>query len=106
MTDDRVTKLEQRLDDLHTEHLRHKELLDAITEHIQGVLRQIELLATNLAVHSTTEADHHANRVKLLGRVAIGISGLFAVLTSIYATVSGTTLQDAVVPMIKMLFGL
>lgn len=106
MTEDRLTLLERRIDFLQEDHAKHETALDTIADNVQAILQQINLMAAGLAAHTTTEADHHATRSRLLTRIFVSFSAITALLTAIYAAVTGTSMQAALIPMLKSLFGL
>ena len=106
MTEDRMNLLERRIDALQADHEKHESTLDAIAQNVHAVLGQINIMAAGLAAHTTTEADHHSARSKLLARIFMSFGAITALLTAIYAAVTGTSMQAALIPMLKSLFGL
>lgn len=106
MTEDRLNLLERRIDFLQEDHAKHETALDTIATNVQAILQQINLMAAGLAAHTTTEADHHSARSRLLSRIFLSFGAITALLTAIYAAVTGTSMQAALIPMLKSLFGL
>lgn len=106
MTDDRVTRIERRMDILLEEHVHQKEMLDGVANSVHSILQQIGIMAASLAAHSTIEADHHASRSKLLIRLIVGLAGILAMLTAIHAIVTGSSIYASIIPMMKSLLGL
>ena len=106
MTDDRVLHLERCIASLQDEHRQHEERLRVVSDGVQVILSEVQKLAAGLATHTVDESEKHKARMTMMSRVLLALAGVLALLAAIYSVITGTSLSNSLLPMLKTLIGL
>ena len=106
MDEEEVTLLAQRIDRLERDHDDHAKTLQAISDGIHGIVTEMRHIAAQVASHTVDEADHHAKRMKRMGQILFAATSALVLLSAMYGIISGTSIQNSILPMLKTLLGL
>ena len=106
MAEDELMALSQRIDRLERDHDDHAKTLQAISEGIHGIVAEMRRIAAQVASHTVEEADHHAKRMKRMGQILFAATSALVLLSAMYGIISGNSIPNSVLPMLKTLLGL
>ena len=106
MDEDELMALSQRIDRLERDHDDLAKTLQAISEGIHGIVTEMRRIASQVASHTVEEADHHAARMKRMGQILFAATSTLVLLSAMYGIISGTSIQNSILPMLKTLLGL
>lgn len=98
--------LAQRIERLEKDHDDHAVTLKAISDGIHGIVTEMRHIAAQVASHTVEEADHHAARMRKMGQILFAATSALVLLSAIYGIISGTSIQNSILPMLKTLLGL
>lgn len=106
MDEEEIALLAQRIDRLEKDHDEHTMTLKTISEGIHGIVAEMRRIAAQVASHTVDEADHHAKRMKRMGQILFAATSALVLLSAMYGIISGTSIQNSILPMLKTLLGL
>lgn len=106
MDEGEIAVLSQRIDRLERDHDDHAKTLQAISEDIHGIVSEMRRIAAQVASHTVEEADHHAARMRKLGQIMFAATSTLVLLSAMYGIISGTSIPNSILPMLKTLLGL